>query len=229
MEDLHSSMTDASIPWPTGNAIGVLKSIVEQECIYCERRCCEGNQHRLHNHATNAARIDAETAISTQGKDYLIVWSAVAGASPAVAGQLSSVISLKRTSRRSRQKAIWQSADLKPLIRSKDGTDVLQKWCHAIIQQSGSSSTLWNLSKAVTSSWSNSSLHGHLGPPPKNNFNDWAQRFSQVVRSYSQLDLLDFNLRGMARDYNFLIIKLTQYKYMRQNVLNIMLLCALSP
>jgi hypothetical protein len=67
----------------------------------------------IHNHAANAARIDADrivnkvkgTATSTQDSAHLIVSSAVAGVSPAVAGQLPSVIALKRTIRRSRQKA----------------------------------------------------------------------------------------------------------------------------
>ena len=71
-----------------------------------------------HNHAAHAARIDAdrivnnvkETAISTQDSGHLIVSSAVAGVQPAVAGQLPTVSALKRTIRRSRQKATRQSS-----------------------------------------------------------------------------------------------------------------------
>ena len=83
-----------------------------------------------HNHAAHAARIDAdrivnnvkETAISTQDSGHLIVSSAVAGVQPAVAGQLPTVSTLKRTIRRSRQPAeltrlfAWNSTQLQFLI-----------------------------------------------------------------------------------------------------------------
>jgi hypothetical protein len=100
-----------------------VNAVTYWKCDQCFNIKCRARVHtandgvvkelNIHNHAANAARIDAdrivnnvkETATSTQDSGHLIVSSAVAGVSSAVAGQLPSVITLKRTIRRSRQKA----------------------------------------------------------------------------------------------------------------------------
>jgi hypothetical protein len=100
-----------------------VNTVTYWKCDQCFNIKCRARVHTAndsvvktlnsHNHAAHAARIDAdrivnnvkETAISTQDSGHLIVSSAVAGVQPAVAGQLPTVSTLKRTIRRSRQKA----------------------------------------------------------------------------------------------------------------------------
>jgi hypothetical protein len=45
-------------------------------------------------------------------------------------------------------------------------------------------------------------IAGRVASPPKKKYRDCAQRITQVVGSYIQLDLLDY-LRGIAHNYNF--------------------------
>jgi hypothetical protein len=68
--------------------------------------------------------------------------------------------------------------------------------------------TIWKFINALKLEQSRNDLMveqfiaGRVAPPPKKKYRDCAQRITQVVGSYSQLDLLDY-LRGIAHNYNF--------------------------